>query len=91
MCKKQYTNIINDLKKSFKNLGDAVTRTYKHLDDKSGKSLVKLWELNLNNGYITVRYTKWSPAMKYGNHVTVEIGIDEVYKWVDNNFGVGGN
>ena len=91
MCKKQHENITNDLKKSFNNADDAVTDTFKHSDDKSGKSLVKLWKLNLKNGYITVRYTNWSDAMKYTDNVDVEILTHEVYKWVKNNFGVGGN
>ena len=91
MCKKQHENIINDLKKSFKNLDDVVTKTIKHSDDKSGKSLVKLWQLNIKNGHIVVRYTNWSDAMKYTDNVDVEILTHEVYKWVKNNFGVGYN
>jgi len=89
MCKKQYTNITNDLKIFFNNPDDAVTKTFKHLDDKSGKSLVKTWRLNLKKGYIAVRYTNWSDVMKYSDSVDVEIGTHELYKWVMNNYGVG--
>ena len=89
MCKKQHENITNDLKKSFNNADDAVTDTIKHSDDKSGKSLVELWELELKNGYIVVRYTNWSDVMEYRDNVDVEIGTLEVHKWVMNNYGVG--
>ena len=48
---------------------------------------MELLFLNLNKGYITVRYTDWSDKMDFSDNVDVEIGTTEVEKWLRSNYG----
>tara|TARA_Y100000768_G_scaffold361217_1_gene319101 strand:- start:84 stop:668 length:585 start_codon:yes stop_codon:yes gene_type:complete len=86
-CINQHTKIINDLKNSFSDFKNSKSEKFKHPDDKSGKSTVELLFLNLNKGYITVRYTNWSDKMDFSDNVDVEIGTTEVEKWLRSNYG----
>ena len=90
-CNKKYENIIEDVSKNFSNSNDAIRDEIKHPDDKSGKSLVKIWRLELQNGYILIRNTNWSEEVSYTDNVSVEFSTYEVNKWVSNNFGIGWN
>ena len=90
-CNKKYENIIEDVSKNFSNSNDAIRDEIKHPDDKSGKSLVKIWKLELQNGYIIIRNTNWSEEVNYTDNVSVEFSTYEVNKWVSNNFGIGWN
>ena len=86
-CKNQQKQIINDLKIAFENFENATNEKFKHSDDNTGKSIVELWLLYLNQGYVTVRYTDWSDKMKFSDNVDVEIGTKEVEDWLRNNYG----
>ena len=86
-CINQHTKIINDLKNSFSDFKNSRSEKFKHPDDVSGKSTVELLFLNLNKGYITVRYTDWSDKMDFSDNVDVEIGTTEVEKWLRSNYG----
>tara|TARA_Y100000996_G_scaffold406729_1_gene383454 strand:- start:14 stop:598 length:585 start_codon:yes stop_codon:yes gene_type:complete len=86
-CINQHNKIIDDLKNSFSDFKNSSSEKFKHPDDKTGKSIVKLLFLNLNNGYITVRYTDWSDKMDFSDNVDVEIGTTEVEKWLRSNYG----
>ena len=86
-CINQHTKIINDLKNSFSDFKNSRSEKFKHPDDKSGESTVDLLFLNLNKGYITVRFTDWSDKMDFSDNVDVEIGTTEVEKWLRSNYG----
>ena len=86
-CINQHTKIINDLKNSFSDFKNSRSEKFKHPDDTSGKSTVELLFLNLNKGYITVRFTDWSDKMDFSDNVDVEIGTTEVEKWLRSNYG----
>ena len=86
-CINQHKKIINDLKNLFPDFNDSISEKFKHPDDKTGESEVELLFLNLNSGYITVRYTNWSDKMEFSDNVDVEIGTIEVEKWLRNNYG----
>ncbi len=86
-CRNQHNKIINDLKNSFFDLKNSSSEKFKHPDDQTGKSIVELLFLNLNKGYITVRYTDWSDRMDFSDSVDVEIGTTEVEKWLRSNYG----
>ena len=86
-CINQHKRIINDLKNSFSGFKNSRSEKFKHPDDVSGKSTVELLFLNLNKGYITVRYTNWSDKMDFSDNVDVEIGTTEVEKWLRSNYG----
>ena len=86
-CIKQHKKIINDLKNSFSDFNNSSSEKFKHPDDKTGESTVELLFLDLNKGYITVRYTDWSDKMDFSDNVDVEIGTTEVEKWLRSNYG----
>ncbi len=86
-CINQHSKIINDLKNSFSAFKNSRSEKIKHPDDISGKSTVELLFLNLNKGYITVRYTDWSNKVDFSDNVDVEIGTTELEKWVRSNYG----
>ena len=86
-CINQHKRIINDLKNSFSDFNNSSSEKFKHPDDKTGESVVELLFLNLNKGYITVRYTDWSDKMDFSDNVDVEIGTTEVEKWLRSNYG----
>ena len=90
-CNKKYGNIIEDVSKNFNNSNNAIRDELKHPDDKSGKSLVKIWRLELQNGYIIISNTNWSEEVNYTDNVSVEFSTYEVNKWVSNNYGIGWN
>lgn len=86
-CLKQQKKIIDDLNNSFSNFDNLKKEKFKHPDDQTGKSIVELFFLNLDMGYITVRYTDWSDKMTYSDSIDVEIGNTEVEKWLRSNYG----
>ena len=86
-CINQHSKIINDLKNSFSDFKNSRSEKIKHPDDISGKSTVELLFLNLNKGYITVRYTDWSNKVDFSDNVDVEIGTTELEKWIRSNYG----
>ena len=86
-CVKQYKKIINDMNESFSSFNNSVKESFEHPDDKSGKSLVELLFLKLDNGYIVVRHTDWSDKMDFDDNVDVEIATNEVETWLRNNYG----
>ena len=86
-CINQHSKIINDLKNSFSDFKNSRSEKLKHPDDISGKSTVELLFLNLNKGYITVRYTDWSNKVDFSDNVDVEIGTTELEKWIRSNYG----
>ena len=88
ICKNKQKKIIEDLKFSFSNSKEAKFEKFKHPEDKSNRSVVELWFLDLKNGYITVRYTNWSKNMNYSDNVDVEIANKEVEKWLRSNYGM---
>ena len=75
-----------DMSKSFVNK-KFQTKTFKHTDDKSGKSIVTMYYIRLNDGYIDISYTNWSEKVKWTDHVAVSVSTNEVYDWTENNYG----
>ena len=63
-------------------------KTFKHGDDKSGKSIVTMYSIRLNDGEINIGYTNWSEKVKWTDHVAVSVSTSEVINWTKNNYGV---
>ena len=61
--------------------------TYKHFDDKSGKSIGTVYFLNINNGSLDVDYINWSKKMNYTDNVSVSLNTNEVIDWLESNYG----
>ena len=85
-CNKILEQIKSDMSKSLGNL-EFKKNTYKHFDDKSGKSIGTVYFLNTNNGTLDVDYINWSKKMNYTDNVSVSLNTNEVIDWLESNYG----
>ena len=85
-CNKIFEQIKSDMEKS---LGGKNFKkdTYKHFDDKSGKSVATVYYLNVDGGEIKVEYMDWSRKMKWSDNVNVTINTNEVIDWLKSDYG----
>lgn len=85
-CNKIFEQIKSDMEKS---LGEKNFKkdTYKHFDDKSGKSVATVYYLNLDGGHIKIEYMDWSKKMKWSDNVNVTINTIEVIDWLKSDYG----
>ena len=85
-CNKIFEQIKSDMEKS---LGGKNFKkdTYKHFDDKSGKSVATVYYLNVDGGHIKVEYMDWSKKMKWADNVNVTINTIEVIDWLKSDYG----
>ena len=86
-CNNVYAEIVNSISSNFKNL-KGEEQTFKHIDDKSGKSIVTAYSINLYNGsIITVTYTDWSNEVECVDNVSVDVSTIEVNNWIAKGYG----
>ena len=85
-CNKIFEQIKSDMEKS---LGEKNFKkdTYKHFDDKSGKSVATVYYLNLDGGHIKIEHMDWSKKMKWSDNVNVTINTIEVIDWLKSDYG----
>ena len=85
-CNKIFEQIKSDMEKSLggKNFKK---ETYKHFDDKSGKSVATYYYLDVDRGHIKVEYMDWSKKMKWSDNVNVTINTIEVIDWMKSDYG----
>ena len=85
-CNKIFEEIKSDMEKS---LGGKNFKkdTYKHFDDKSGKSVGTIYYLDVDGGHIKIEYMDWSKKMKYSDNVNVTINTIEVIDWIQSDYG----
>ena len=86
VCEKMLENIRSDVSKTFKNI-KIKKKTFKHFDDKSGKSIVKMYSFEMSKGEINIKYTNWSKNVKWTDNISVSINTTEAIKWMRNNYG----
>jgi len=85
-CNKIFEQIKSDMEKSLE--GKKFKKdTYKHFDDKSGKSVATVYYLNVDGGHIKVEYMDWSKKMKWADNVNVTINTIEVIDWLKSDYG----
>ena len=85
-CKKILNDIKLDMSKLLSNK-KFKKRTFKHFDDKSGKSIVTMYFIDFDNGGIDIKYTNWSKNVTWTDHVSVNINTREAINWMKNNYG----
>ena len=61
--------------------------SYKHFDDKSGKSIANIYSLDVDGGHIKIEYMDWSKKMKWSDNVNVTINSIEVIDWLKSDYG----
>ena len=85
-CNKIFEQIKSDMEKS---LGGKNFKkdTYKHFDDKSGKSVATIYYLDVGGGHIKIEYMDWSKKMKWSDNVNVTINTNEVIDWLKSDYG----
>ena len=86
-CKKTYKNVVNDISRTFENL-KGKEYSYKHTDDKSGKSIVTSHEFEVDNGSVSIRYTDWSEEVKFHDNVAVEAVTTDLINWLRSDYGL---
>ena len=86
-CNKIFNEIEQDLDIVFKKTKPD-KRNFKHIDDKSGKSIVRTSNYKLNDGSIAIKYTNWSSIMSYAHAVRVSANTNETNNWMSSNYGV---
>ena len=86
-CKKTYKNIVNDISRIFENLKGKET-TFKHSDDKSGKSIVTMHIFEVNNGAVSIRYTDWSSEINFSDNIAVEAVTSDLRNWQRSDYGI---
>ena len=86
-CKKTYKNIVNDISRTFANLRGKQS-SYKHTDDKSGKSIVTSRHFEVDNGTVSIHYTDWSEEVKFRDNVSVEAVTTDLLKWLRSDYGL---
>ena len=86
-CKKIYKNIVNDVSRDFENLKGKES-SFKHTDDKSGKSIVTTLLFEVDNGTVSIHYTDWSEEVKFHDNVSVEAVTTDVKNWIRSDYGI---
>jgi hypothetical protein len=86
ISEQEYEQIKSDMEKT---LGGKNFKkdTYKHFDDKSGKSVATYYYLDVDRGHIKVEYMDWSKKMKWSDNVNVTINTIEVIDWMKSDYG----
>ena len=85
-CKKVLEDIKFEMSKLLGNKKFKKT-TFKHNDDKSGKSIVTMYYVNMGNGDIDITYTNWSKNVKWTDNISVSISNKEAINWMKSNYG----
>ena len=75
------------MKEFFKEI-KPVKKDFKHSDDKSKNSIVKILRFDVSGGSIAVKYTNWSNTMNYSDNVTVDVNTFESDEWMMSNYGI---
>ena len=85
-CNKIFEQIKSDMEKA---LGGKNFKkdTYKHFDDKSGKSIANIYYLDVDGGHIKIEYMDWSKKMKWSDNVNVTLNSIEVIDWLKSDYG----
>ena len=86
-CNKIFNEIEKDLDIAFKKT-KLDKRNFKHIDDKSGKSITRMSNYELNDGSIAIKYTNWSSSMNYAHAVRVSVNTNETNNWMSSNYGI---
>ena len=86
-CEKIFNDISKDLREFFKEI-KPFKNSFKHPDDKSKNSIVKILQFDVSGGSIAVKYTNWSNTMNYSDHVSVDVNTIESDEWMMSNYGI---
>ncbi len=85
-CNKIFEEIKSDMEKSLggKNF---IKNSYRHSDDKSGKSFATYYYLDVDGGHIKIEYMDWSEKVEFSDNVNVAINSIESIKWMQSDYG----
>ena len=85
-CNKIFKQIRSDMSKSIAG-NKFKKKSYKHIDDKTGKSIGTIYYLNVNGGEISVEHMDWSKNVSWSDNVNVSIHTTEVLNWMRSDYG----
>lgn len=92
-CNDKFKTLVNDMENFFSDSKKGTNEEFSHPDDKSGESKIKVWWLELSDGFISVTMKTWSKKLQkdYFDSVSIELSLNEVDEWINNNWGCGEN
>jgi len=86
-CLNLKKEIVKDITSIFKNKIPQ-NISFKHPDDKSGKSTVEISKIvTAKNGQVAVEYYNWTKKVKYKKNIRITFSTNDVIKWISNNYG----
>ena len=85
-CNKIFEQSKSDIEKSLR-VKNFKKGTYKHSDDKSGKSIGTIYYVDVDGGRIEIEYMDWSKKMEWSDNINISITTNEAIDWTTSGYG----
>ena len=85
-CNKIFEQIKSEIEKSLREK-NFKRGTFKHSDDKSGKSIGTIYYVDVDGGRIEIQYMDWSKKMEWSDNISIAINTNEVIDWMTSDYG----
>ena len=83
-CYREMEKIFDEIQSLFPNSKTVKEKESSHEADVSGKSVSKIYRINLNNGYIRVTCTDWAKEMSNTDSLKISIHTTKHIDWINN-------
>jgi len=83
-CYLKMEKIFDEIQSLFPNSETIKEKERAHAADVSGKSVGKVYKINLNNGSIRVTCTDWTKEMNYDDSLKISIHSTKHMNWINN-------
>ena len=83
-CYQEMEKIFDEIKLLFPNSKTVKEKESSHEADESGKSVGKIYRIDLNNGVIRVTCTDWAKKMSHADSLKISIHTTKHIDWINN-------
>jgi hypothetical protein len=83
-CYQEMENIFDEIQSLFPNSKTVKEKESSHEADVSGKSVGKIYRINLSNGFIRVTCTDWAKKMSHADSLKISIHTIKHIDWINN-------
>ena len=83
-CYQEMEKIFDEIQSLFPNSRTVKEKESSHEADVSGKSVGKVYRINLNNGFIRVTCTDWAKKMSHADSLKISIHTIKHIDWINN-------
>jgi len=83
-CYQEMEKIFDEIQSLFPNSKTVKEKESSHEADVSGKSVGKIYRINLNNGFIRVTCTDWAKTMSHSDSLKISIHTTKHIDWINN-------